>query len=54
MALKILPPELTACRERLDRFQREAEAPAILDHPDGEGTSATRQGRPRHLCRDSG
>jgi serine/threonine protein kinase len=31
--LKVLPPELAASRERLDRFQREAETLAALDHP---------------------
>jgi serine/threonine-protein kinase len=33
VALKVLPPELAASRERLDRFQREAETLAALDHP---------------------
>ena len=33
VALKVLPPELAANQERLDRFQREAETLAALDHP---------------------
>jgi Tol biopolymer transport system component len=33
VALKVLPPDLGSSRERLDRFQREAETLAALDHP---------------------
>ena len=33
VALKVLPPDLAGSQERLDRFQREAEALAALDHP---------------------
>ncbi|TNF84940.1 MAG: hypothetical protein EP299_00100, partial [Acidobacteria bacterium] len=33
VALKVLPQELAASKERLDRFQREAETLAALDHP---------------------
>ena len=33
VALKVLPAELGSSRERLERFQREAEALAALDHP---------------------
>lgn len=33
VALKVLPPELAGSQERLERFQREAEALAALDHP---------------------
>ena len=33
VALKVLPPALAADPDRLDRFQREAEALAALDHP---------------------
>ena len=33
VALKILPPDLAGSQERLERFQREAEALAALDHP---------------------
>jgi serine/threonine protein kinase len=33
VALKVLPPNLAASQDRLDRFQREAETLAALDHP---------------------
>ena len=33
VALKVLPPELATDRERLARFQREAEVLASLNHP---------------------
>jgi len=33
VALKVLAPDLAASSERLDRFQREAEILAALDHP---------------------
>ena len=33
VALKVLPIEMGASSERLDRFQREAKALAALDHP---------------------
>ena len=33
VALKILPSEIAANPERLERFQREAQALAALDHP---------------------
>ena len=33
VALKVLPPDLAASQERLERFQREAETLAALDHP---------------------
>ena len=33
VALKVLPQEVTSSQERLERFQREAEALAALDHP---------------------
>jgi eukaryotic-like serine/threonine-protein kinase len=33
VALKVLPPQMAADPERLDRFQREARALAALDHP---------------------
>jgi len=33
VALKVLPVEMAASRERVERFQREAEALAALDHP---------------------
>jgi serine/threonine-protein kinase len=33
VALKVLPPDLAASQDRLDRFQREAEILAALDHP---------------------
>src|SRR5262249_33366368 len=33
VALKVLPEELTAIKERLQRFQQEAQAAAALNHP---------------------
>ena len=33
VAIKVLPPEMAANQERLERFQREAMALAALDHP---------------------
>ena len=33
VALKVLPAEMASSQERLERFQREAEALAVLDHP---------------------
>ncbi len=33
VALKVLPPDLVGNQERLERFQREAETLAALDHP---------------------
>jgi serine/threonine protein kinase len=33
VAIKILPPSLAAYHDRLARFQREAEVPASLNHP---------------------
>ena len=33
VALKVLPPEMAGSAERLERFQREAETLAALDHP---------------------
>ena len=33
VAIKVLPAELTADRDRLDRFVREARLPASLNHP---------------------
>ena len=33
VALKVLPSELAGSQERLERFQREAETLAALDHP---------------------
>jgi serine/threonine protein kinase/Tfp pilus assembly protein PilF len=33
VALKVLPPDLAGSQERLERFQREAETLAALDHP---------------------
>ena len=33
VALKVLPAEMAASPERLERFQREAKALAALDHP---------------------
>ena len=32
-ALKVLPTELTARKERLQRFEQEAQAAAALNHP---------------------
>ena len=34
VALKVLPPDLAASQERLDRFQREAESLAAPGHND--------------------
>jgi len=33
VALKVLPADLASSQERLERFQREAETLAALDHP---------------------
>src|SRR4051794_37302144 len=33
VALKILPPDLTNDRERIDRFAQEAKAASALNHP---------------------
>ena len=33
VALKVLPSDLAASQERLERFQREAETLAAIDHP---------------------
>ena len=33
VALKVLPQELAASQDRLERFQREAETLAAIDHP---------------------
>ena len=33
IALKMLPPEMASDPSRLERFQREAEAVAAMDHP---------------------
>ncbi len=33
IAIKVLPPELACQPERVERFKREAEAIAALDHP---------------------
>lgn len=33
VALKVLPTELTARKERLQRFEQEAQAAAVLNHP---------------------
>ena len=37
VALKVLPAEMAASPERLQRFQRKAKAPAALDHASGLG-----------------
>src|SRR5437763_11377813 len=37
VAIKILPPSLAADRDRLARFQREAEVLALLNHPNISG-----------------
>ena len=38
IALKILPPELAASAERLQRFESEARAVAALNHPNIVGS----------------
>jgi serine/threonine protein kinase len=49
VALKLLPPALSADPERLARFRREAQVLASLNHPNSGETLGTRLTVPRQL-----
>jgi serine/threonine protein kinase len=49
VALKVLPAEMAASQERLDRFRREAMMLAALDHPGVVGVYSVEESEGRHF-----
>lgn len=49
IALKVLPPEMAASAERLERFQREAQSAAALVHPHIVTTHSIEEAQETHL-----